>query len=123
MVVTILGILSAIAFPAYSDYTVRARASEVLLAASSARTSVTEAAQVANGANIGADAAHAIQVASSQYVQNGWVDDNSTIVAVATSLIGTTGFAVTLTPSWNGSTLLWTCSTSMPRFAPASCRG
>src|SRR5512139_2813836 len=48
IVVAIIGILAAVALPAYQDYTVRARVSELLLAASSARTSVTESAQNLN---------------------------------------------------------------------------
>src|SRR5262245_4188391 len=49
IVVAIIGILAAVALPAYQDYTVRAKVSELLLAASSARTSVTEAAQNTGG--------------------------------------------------------------------------
>ncbi len=47
IVVAIIGILAAVALPAYQDYTVRARMSEVLLAASSCRTTVTESYQAA----------------------------------------------------------------------------
>jgi type IV pilus assembly protein PilA len=49
IVVAIIGILAAVALPAYQDYTVRAKVSEVILAGSGAKTSVAEAAQV-NGA-------------------------------------------------------------------------
>ena len=42
IVVAIIGILAAVALPAYQDYTARAKASEIVLAASSARTCVTE---------------------------------------------------------------------------------
>lgn len=45
IVVAIIGILAAVALPAYQDYTVRARMSEAILAASACRTSVTEALQ------------------------------------------------------------------------------
>jgi type IV pilus assembly protein PilA len=48
IVVAIIGILAAVALPAYQDYTVRAKVSEVILAASSAKVAVSEAAQ-ANG--------------------------------------------------------------------------
>lgn len=42
IVIAIIGILAAVALPAYQDYTVRARVSEALLAGSSARTAVSE---------------------------------------------------------------------------------
>ena len=42
IVVAIIGILAAVALPAYRDYTVRAKVSEVILAASSAKTGVAE---------------------------------------------------------------------------------
>ena len=45
IVVAIIGILAAVALPAYQDYTVRAKVSEVILAASSCRTTVTESLQ------------------------------------------------------------------------------
>lgn len=43
IVVAIIGILAAVALPAYQDYTVRSKVSEGILAASSCRTAVTEA--------------------------------------------------------------------------------
>ncbi|MDY0205139.1 MAG: prepilin-type N-terminal cleavage/methylation domain-containing protein [Pseudomonas sp.] len=46
IVVAIIGILAAVALPAYQDYTARAKMSEVILAASSAKTCVTEHAQI-----------------------------------------------------------------------------
>jgi len=45
IVVAIIGILAAVALPAYQDYTKRAKMSEVVLAASACRTAVTEASQ------------------------------------------------------------------------------
>ncbi|MDT4855842.1 Fimbrial protein [compost metagenome] len=50
IVVAIIGILAAVALPAYQDYTVKARVSEVLLAASACRTSVAETYQTADTA-------------------------------------------------------------------------
>ena len=48
IVVAIIGILAAVALPAYQDYTVRAKASEVILSLSQCRTSVTEVFQSGN---------------------------------------------------------------------------
>ncbi len=54
IVVAIIGILAAVALPAYQDYTVRARVSEVILAASSCRTTVTDTVSNASKADISA---------------------------------------------------------------------
>ena len=47
IVVAIIGILAAVALPAYSTYTIKAKMSEVILAASQCRTAITEAFQSA----------------------------------------------------------------------------
>jgi len=74
IVVAIIGILAAIALPAYQDYTVRARVSELLLGASSARTTVTEGCQLANGCtslNLAG-----ILIGSTKYIEAGSVEAN-----------------------------------------------
>ena len=48
IVVAIIGILAAVALPAYQDYTVRAKVSEVILAGSACRTSISETYQSGN---------------------------------------------------------------------------
>ncbi|GMV74996.1 MAG: hypothetical protein AMXMBFR78_19460 [Rubrivivax sp.] len=48
IVVAIIGILAAVALPAYKDYTIKARMSEVVLAASQCRTTISEAVQTMN---------------------------------------------------------------------------
>lgn len=56
IVVAIIGILAAVALPAYQDYTARAKMSEVILAGSSCRTSITETIQSSSsGATIAAN--------------------------------------------------------------------
>ena len=125
IVVAIIGILAAVALPAYQDYTIRARASEVILAGSAARTSITEAAQLANMMSIGATAASAIGagISSSKFVSSGTVGNSGTIAIGSKSAIGTDSFNVTLTPSWTGQTVVWVCNASIAKYAPASCRG
>ena len=53
IVVAIIGILAAVALPAYQDYTIRARVTEVILAASACRTSISEAVSTSPDANMG----------------------------------------------------------------------
>ncbi len=122
IVVAIIGILAAVALPAYQDYTIRARASEVILGASSARTSVTEACQALG--TCGAGVGDGITINSAKFVENGSVASATGIIVVnAKPAIGTSGFIVTLAPSWNGQTVTWTCNTNIAKYAPSSCRG
>ncbi|QEW05940.1 pilin [Nitrincola iocasae] len=55
IVVAIIGILAAIALPAYQDYTIRAKMSEVVLAASACRTTISEVSQTGLASNPTAD--------------------------------------------------------------------
>ena len=47
VVIAVIGILGAVALPAYQDYSVRAKAAEMLLAANGCKTAVTEAISAA----------------------------------------------------------------------------
>ena len=69
IVVAIIGILAAVALPAYQDYMIRAKVSELLLAASSGRTAVAEtfsqkSTMLLNQASMG------VQTQSSRYVSS-----------------------------------------------------
>ncbi len=56
IVVAIIGILAAVALPAYQDYTIRARVSEAVLATSQCRTAISEIYQIGSrGTTIGAN--------------------------------------------------------------------
>ncbi len=90
IVVAIIGILAAVALPAYSDYTTRARASEGLLAASACRTSVSEAYQAitvpadmpaanAYGCECGTAGTYTVADNCSQYVSSIATDANGGI--------------------------------------------
>lgn len=125
IVVAIIGILAAVALPAYQDYTVRARTSELILAASGAKTAVTEACQLVNGCSLNAAAVDAIsaQFSSTQYVANAAVTSAGVINVSAKAAVGTTALSVVLTPSWNGTTAVWSCTGAPLKYMPASCRG
>ncbi|ARU27419.1 pilin [Cellvibrio sp. PSBB006] len=75
IVIAIIGILAAVALPAYQDYTIRAKMSEVVLAASSCRTTISEVSQTgfatapaANGFGCGEGGSEASPI--SQYVES-----------------------------------------------------
>ncbi len=105
IVVAIIGILAAVALPAYQDYTARAKVSEVVLAASTCRTAVTEASQtgLSSGAPSAADAfscgeGGTAAAPKSQYVQT-----------ISTSTAGViTVTARNIDAAVNGKTLLLT---------------
>jgi type IV pilus assembly protein PilA len=122
IVVAIIGILAAVALPAYQDYTIRARVSELILASSSARTAVTEAAQ---GINSLTGSGTLIQISVGGKVGKATVFTNGTIaVSGAPGQMGTSGITVTLTPSWNttANSVIWSCEVAPGRFGPSSCR-
>lgn len=121
IVVAIIGILAAVALPAYQDYTIRARVSEVLIGASSARTGVTEECQQDNGCTSINGAVYAI--GTSTWVRSGSVNNSGVITVEGTTSIGTTALSVVLTPSWNGQTAVWSCTGAPLKYMPASCRG
>jgi len=144
IVVAIIGILAAVALPAYQDYTKKAKMSEVILAASGCRTSITEAIQSATSS--------ALSVAANNWgceVSSG--SGSKYVTSVATDSLGVvtvtaTGFAdalidtktVTLAP-FIGATAVaigdggkavtsWKCGAPTsggvaPKFLPGSCKG
>jgi type IV pilus assembly protein PilA len=144
IVVAIIGILAAVALPAYQDYTVRAKVSELILAASSCRTSVTEAVQSATGVDISATLPNACGTQASKYVASIAVSANGviTVVGVPGTLGGSTSATastIALTPIQTGTTAIvgttdggktiaaWNCGPAaanpMPKkYLPGSCQ-
>ncbi len=125
IVVAIIGILAAVALPAYQDYTIRARVSELILAASGAKTAITEAAQLINSLGLDATTLNAIsaQIGSSRLVASANVGASGVIGITGTTGIGTTALSMVLTPVWNGNTAIWSCTGAPLKYMPASCRG
>nr|WP_235009177.1 prepilin-type N-terminal cleavage/methylation domain-containing protein [Marinobacterium lutimaris] len=122
IVVAIIGILAAIALPAYQDYVRKARVSEIVLAASSARTCVSEINQSAASlatANFSA-CAHDFEV--TQYTTALAVASNGTITATGDVDVAVT---VTLTPDplANSDFITeWTCTGTPQNLMPGSCK-
>ena len=128
IVVAIIGILAAVALPAYQDYTVRAKVSEVILAGSSAKTAVAESAQV--NATMPLSASLIVDTQSSRWVSQvryAFTDASTGVITVTTSANDNkiNGVTVTMTGvlQANGQ-VVWTCraGTIDVKYLPASCK-
>ena len=139
IVVAIIGILAAVALPAYQDYTVRAKVSEAVLAGSTCRTAVSEAFQAAStiptAGNFGCEAGGASKV--SKYVKQVATQEGGVIEVTLTddaSLKGAKDGVIVMTPlQADGETAptigtgvgAWKCGpkgTDLTKYLPASCR-
>ncbi|PWK54401.1 pilin [Pleionea mediterranea] len=123
IVVAIIGILAAIALPAYKDYTVRAKVSELLIAASNSKTAVSEFAQ-AEGTLIGSGVG--LTIGTSQYVTDASLSDDGviTIQGTAAALGADSTVEIVLSPTLKASGQVgWACtSSSDAKYLPATCR-
>ena len=126
IVVAIIGILAAVALPAYQDYLVRARVSEVVLAASAARTTVAEAAasdsDPANKTTMPPSVS--IESQTSKYV-SGVTYASGVITATAKSLGGSAAGSILLTGTkQSNGQVTWKCSSSTiaQKYLPATCK-
>ena len=145
IVVAIIGILAAVALPAYQDYTVRARVSEVILAASTCRTTITDTVQNAPEVNISVPLAASCSVTPTKMVTSGSSDANGIITVAGnpanlkgdvsatanairmipyvgtTALVGTTDGGKTIT-EWKCGPAA-TANNPMPtKYLPGSCK-
>ena len=151
IVVAIIGILAAVALPAYQDYTVRAKMSEAILAASGCRTSITETIQSASSAlpaanNWGCESS--TLGGQSKYVNRIDTTDAGKISVTTQGVLNvgngsgtyTAGGLLTLVPMVNQTTAFtnadvgktvfaWRCGSSTDgttvnqKYLPGSCRG
>ena len=149
IVVAIIGILAAVALPAYQTYTVKAKMSEVVLAASQCRTTVTEVFQTASSAPAANGWGCESSTATSKYVANVKTDAVGSITVTVsndTSLAsaGIQGDILSLLPTNSSGGLYatsdigttqvfkWVCgstatpgttSSALVKYLPGSCRG
>ncbi len=120
IVVAIIGILAAVALPAYQDYTVRAKVSEVMLAAASAKNGVAEYVNVYSA--LPPSASFTPESQTTKYV-SGVTWNGTLITATATGDTKITGSTITLTPTISGSNVNWACAgTILEKYRPSSCK-
>jgi type IV pilus assembly protein PilA len=143
IVVAIIGILAAVALPAYKSYTIKARMSEVVLGASQCRTTVSEVYQTANaGATIGANnwGCENTVGGATKYVDKVMTDGNGVITVLtqnnAADLDTAAAQTLTMTPYRNDTTAAaasdiplqiykFVCkgtNASISKYLPGSCR-
>ena len=144
IVVAIIGILAAVALPAYKAYTIKARMSEVVLAASQCRTTVSEVYQTASaGASIGANnwgCENTVAGGATKYVSTITTNANGQIIVVAATntadLDSASGGTITMTPYSDNATVAtiavipkqiykFVCqgtSAGVLKYLPGSCR-
>ena len=144
IVVAIIGILAAVALPAYQDYTKRAKMSEVVLAASACRTTITEVYQTGNSAPAAGGWGCEASTQGSKYVAKVETTAEGKITVTATGFNDTTidNQTIDLVPYHDASTtknpatsghlgapvFKWICgpgsANPMPaKYLPGSCRG
>ena len=136
IVVAIIGILAAVALPAYQDYTTRAKVSEVILAGSSARTAVSEAYAQFNSMSRSA-ASMGVETVTSRFVAS--VTYTPTSATVGEIIVVSAGAGSGLPTDAQSTRVVlrgtataatgqvqWTCGSTTPlmpqKYRPSSCK-
>ena len=128
IVVAIIGILAAIALPAYVNYTIRSQVAEGLSLAGSAKTAVSEFYQERGRFptdNIEASVVPAGQIRSKYVTSVSIADDVITVTYGDQAHPRIDAETITLTAANNTGSLIWTCSSGgviLPEHLPGACR-
>jgi len=122
IVVAIIGILAAVALPAYQDYTNRAKVSEMILAGADAKINVAEYAQVRSTLT-GSGSGLTVNTAGLN-IGSGAVSANGVITVTGSGIGSGTQPTLSLSPTLDASSgvVTWTCLGTPSKLMPASCK-
>ena len=128
IVVAIIGILAAVAIPAYQDYTIRANVSEGLSLAAAAKTAVSEF-YATNGTLPGSNASAGVsnaQSISGNAVDQVGIGANGVITITYSAPQQIAASTMTLVPTTAGGAISWNCGGAgtnvQAKWRPSSCR-
>ena len=129
IVVAIIGILAAVALPAYQDYTIRAKVSEVVIMGAPAKLAVSETvSSVGSLALVTVANSGSIFPGDTKYVSDVAITPATGVVTITSTVPSAIG-TITMTPTDVGSgQLTWICASPTganlisPKYLPSECR-
>ena len=122
IVVAILGVLAAIAIPAYHDYVVRARVAELINVGSAAKTAISEFAITHHHFPKNAEEG-GFSLVTTHMIDNMQYDGTTGAITLHGSAELGAQLSIILTPTMQQHTITWSCTASgEKKYAPASCR-
>ncbi len=120
IVVAIIAILAAIALPAYQDYTIRSRVSEMAVLASGAKATIGE--NIANENAINENACRGVAVFDAPTTNTSSLECDAGVITV-TGTEKAEGVVLEFEPTLASAGITWTCTSSSPaKYLPAECR-
>ena len=124
IVIAILGILMAIAIPAYQDYTVRTKVSECMNVAASAKLAVSETASSIGSIGGVTQANSGYSFTATSYCASVTIANGGVITATTQGTGAATAPVITLTPTMSTGRVDWACSigAGLAAHFPSECR-